>query len=221
MKVGPTQIATFLPIQSVGWEEAKECVLSMNGWKRSDWILGWVLPPLPLTDGGAKTKQPSRLRGFRPYHGEASPHPLLLPQCGPGLIQGLAWLEQKKGRGRKQCRRRMMSHGEVRGSKGLWLKNNPSRTMGQVPPLSAGKGTNAQIVRKESSAKADQGKSWLQLGWKWQSGIPQCHTQNSELSMFLFTLPLLPPGYYDIVFLGSSWNILYSAHPQRRLKLKN
>ena len=52
-----------------------------------------MLPPLPLTDGGAKTKQPSRLRGFRPYHGEASPHPLLLPQCGPGLIQGLAWLE--------------------------------------------------------------------------------------------------------------------------------
>ena len=73
--------------------------------------------------------------------------------------------------------------------------------MGQVPPLSAGKGTNAQIVRKESSAKADQGKSWLQLGWKWQSGIPQCHTQNSELSMFLFNLPLLSPGYYYVVFL--------------------
>ena len=74
--------------------------------------------------------------------------------------------------------------------------------MGQVPPLSAGKGTNAQIVRKESSAKADQGKSWLQLGWKWQSGIPQCHTQNSELSMFLFTLPLLSAGYYNMVFFN-------------------
>ena len=30
--------------------------------------------PLPLTDGGAKTKQPSRLRGFPPYEGK---HPLL------------------------------------------------------------------------------------------------------------------------------------------------
>ena len=29
--------------------------------------------PLPLTDGGAKTKQPSRVRGFPPDQGE---HPL-------------------------------------------------------------------------------------------------------------------------------------------------
>ena len=36
---------------------------------------GWLPPllPLPLTDGGAKTKQPSRQSGFRPYEGK---HPL-------------------------------------------------------------------------------------------------------------------------------------------------
>ena len=36
---------------------------------------GWLPPPLPLplTDGGAKTKQPSRQSGFRPNQGK---HPL-------------------------------------------------------------------------------------------------------------------------------------------------
>ena len=51
--------------------------------------------PLPLTDGGAKTKQPSRL--LSPVPGEASP-PASKEQRGPRLIQPGARLASSRAR---------------------------------------------------------------------------------------------------------------------------
>ena len=50
--------------------------------------------PLPLTDGGAKTKQGP---GLSPVRGEASP--ASKEQRGPGLIQvvGLGWARKAEG----------------------------------------------------------------------------------------------------------------------------